>query len=73
MYTVDVQKIIGQVAENGFNKTTFAKELGINRRTLDNYYKYPKKIPYYIIALMIIVLHLDIKKAIEIFFTKELT
>jgi len=34
MYFVDIPKLLGRITEEGDNKSSFAKAIGINRNTL---------------------------------------
>lgn len=73
MITVNVNKLNGKIHECGYNKTTFSKELGIDRNTLAAYLRNPKNITYGILNKMIAVLKLNTQEANEIFFAQRLT
>lgn len=65
---VNVDKLNGKIHECGYNKTTFSKEIGIDRNTLSSYMRNPKNITYGVINKMIAVLQINNKEAKEIFF-----
>lgn len=73
MFTVNVNKLNGKIYERGFNKSSFSKELGIDRNTLSSYLSSPKKIPYEIIDKMASILCVSEDEASEIFFTSKLS
>ena len=73
MYSIHVGKWQGKITENKYNKTTFAKELGVSRNTLEAYFKKPTNVPYHIIAKSAVLLHLNRDDMTEVFFTQELT
>ena len=59
MFTVHVNKLNGKIHERGFNKSSFSKELGIDRNTLSGYLNNPKKIPYDVIDKMASIASFD--------------
>ena len=65
---VDVQRLIGKIYEQGFNKTSFADELDISRETLRSYVRNPGNIPYDVIVRMNAALKLSPDEARDIFF-----
>lgn len=69
MYIVNVEKLVGRIAEKGYTKSSFAKEIGIGRDTLRSYLKDYKKIPYEILSKMASVLECNENEAMIIFFT----
>lgn len=69
MYTVNIAKTRGKMAEKGFSCTSLAKEIGITRNTLSNYLSDPNKIPYSVLSKMAEVLCDNLQEAREIFFT----
>lgn len=52
MYSVNVPKLRGKMAEKGFNISSLSAELGVTRDTLSGYLNNPSKIPYQKIAIM---------------------
>ena len=73
MFTVNVDKLIGKIHERGFNKSSFSKELGIDRNTLSAYLNNPKKIPYDVIDKMASILCVTEDEASAIFFANQLS
>lgn len=73
MFEVNVNKIIGKISEKGYNKTSFSKQLGIDRNTLTAYLKTPDKIPYLTINNMANLLCDNMNEAANIFFGFQLT
>ena len=72
MYYVDIPKLLGKMAEVGYNKASFSRDLGINRNTLRNYLSDADRIPYEIIAKMAYLLYCTPEEAQAIFFAKKL-
>lgn len=66
--TVDTKRLIGKIYENGYNRSSFAGELGISRETLRKYIKNPASMPYTVIEKAISILHLNSEEAKDIFF-----
>lgn len=70
MYAVNVEKLIGKIAEKGFTKSSFAGEIGVCRDTLRSYLRDYKKIPYDVLTRMAAVLECNEDDAMAIFFAK---
>lgn len=70
MITVNVEKLTGKIYERGYNKSTFSKEIGVDRNTLAAYMRNPKNITYDVLNKMIAVLRINSKEAEEIFFAQ---
>lgn len=73
MYSVNIKKLEGRIKEKGYNRSTFAEALGINRDTLRAYLNNYEKIPYGIIDKMASVLECNGEEANAIFFALKLT
>lgn len=73
MYYIDISKLLGKIAEEGYNKTSFARALGINRNTLCKYLTNYLKMPYEIVAKMAKLLNCSPDEAKTIFFAIGLT
>lgn len=71
MYTVNVPRLKGKMAERGYNITTLSHELGVTRNTLSSYLANPKTIPYDKISLMATILCDNSQEAAEIFFAQD--
>lgn len=50
MVSIDVHKVRGKMAENGYTITSLSACLGIDRNTLSSYLKNPRKMPYSVVA-----------------------
>ena len=46
LYSVNIPRVKGKMAERGYNITTLAHELGISRNTLSSYLSNPATMPY---------------------------
>lgn len=68
MYEVNTKKVIGRMAEMGYNNKSFAEALGISRETLRSYLKHPEKIPYEILSKMAHLLKCSRDEAMFLFF-----
>lgn len=73
MYKVNITELSKEMVGKGYNQTSLAKAIGIGRDTLRKYFKNCGKMPYYIILKIVEVLELSRDKAVENFFTEELT
>lgn len=73
MFYIDIPKLLGKIAEAGYNKASFARALGINRNTLRKYLKYYNKMPYDVIIDMARLLNCTAEEAYSIFFAKKLS
>jgi len=73
MYKVNITELNKEMVGKGYNQTSFAKAIGIGRDTLRGYFKNYSKMPYYIILRIVEILELSRNRAMEIFFTEELT
>lgn len=73
MFYVDIPKLLGKMAEAGYNKASFAFALGINRNTLRTYLINYSKIPYSVIADMVRLLNCTAEEACSIFFATRLS
>lgn len=72
MYSVDIPRVKGKMAERGYNITTFANKLGVSRNTMSSYLSNPKTIPYDKLSLMAEMLCDGNEEAASIFFTPYL-
>lgn len=72
MYYVDVAKVRGKMAENGYTITSLAKDLGVSRSTLSAYLNNTKRMPYDIVSHMAELICADCDEAINIFFAQNL-
>lgn len=72
MYTVNIPRVKGKMAEHGYNITTFARELGVSRNTLSSYLSNPATIPYDKVSRIAELLCDDTDEAAAIFFTQDL-
>ena len=73
MVSIDVQKVRGKMAENGYTITSLSACLGIDRNTLSSYLKNPGKMPYSVVADLAALLCDTTEEANSIFFAKKLT
>lgn len=69
MYTININKVKGKMAEKGFNNTSLAKKISVSRGTLIRYFRNPDKIPYFILSRLANCLCDNDNEAAEIFFT----
>ena len=67
MYVVNVPKVRGKMGELGYNITTLAPKLGIDRNTLSSYLIRPDKIPYRVLESMMAILCSTKTEAADIF------
>lgn len=72
MYSVDVPRVKGKMAEHGYNITTFANKVGVSRNTMSSYLSNPKTIPYDKLSLMAATLCDGSDEAASIFFASDL-
>lgn len=72
MFTVDVPKVRGRMAEKGYTLSSLSEELGINRATLAGYLSNPSKIPYHALNKMALLLCEGPEDAETIFFAQDL-
>lgn len=72
MFNVNVPKLRGKIAERGYNLTTLADELQVNRTTLSRYLAAPERMPYGIINLLARQLCETPEEAEQIFFAPDL-
>lgn len=72
MFSVDVPKVKGKMAERGYTNTSLAKELEISRNTLSIYFETPGKMPYGIVVAMAKILCDSGEEATSIFFAHDL-
>lgn len=70
MCSVNIRKLVGKIAEKGYTKTSFAREIGVSRETLRSYLKDYNKIPYDVLSKMVSVLECTDSEAMSIFFTQ---
>lgn len=73
MYTVNISKIKGKMGEKGYNITSLASELNINRNTLASYFEQPKKMSYDVVARLATLLCESEDEAAAIFFNHKLS
>lgn len=72
MYKVDVPRVKGKMAENGYNITSLAHAIDVSRNTLSSYLANPSNIPYDKLALIASLICRDVAEAAEIFFAQDL-
>lgn len=72
MYHVDIAKVRGKMAEQGYNITSFAERIGVNRNTMSSYLRDPSGIPYEVLDLMADSLCESYEEASPIFFASDL-
>lgn len=65
---INVQKLRGKIAENGYNITTLSEKLGLSRSTFTSYLANPRKMPLGIAAELADMLCDDKTEATTIFF-----
>lgn len=68
MYTINVDKVVGKLAEKRYTRASFAKALKISSHTLSNYLKHPEKTPYRVMAKMSELLCDTKDEMVDIFF-----
>lgn len=73
MYSVNIPRVKGKMAERGYNITTLAHELGISRNTLSSYLSNPATMPYDKMSRIAELLCDDASEAANIFFCIKLT
>lgn len=71
MYYVDVARVRGKMAENGYTITSLSKDLGVSRSTLSAYLNNTKRMPYDIVSNMAELLCADCDEAVNIFFASN--
>ena len=69
---VNVQKLRGKIAENGYNITTLSEKLGLSRNTFATYLVNPCKMPLGIATELVDILCDDKTEAATIFFADDL-
>ena len=72
MVSIDVHKVRGKMAENGYTITSLSACLGIDRNTLSSYLKNPRKMPYSVVADLAALLCDTTEEANSIFFADNL-
>jgi predicted transcriptional regulator len=72
MFSINVPKLRGKMAEKGYNISTLANVIGVNRNTLTQYLRDTRKIPYGTICVMSDILCDDTSEAVNIFFGSDL-
>lgn len=70
MFRMNVNKIVGKMAEKDLTQAELAGKLDITRDTLRNYMKEPERMPYRIIDRLAEELCDSYKEAREIFFAQ---
>ncbi len=73
MYQVNIRKVRGKMVEKGYNITTLAQSLQVNRNTLSSYFDNPATIPYGKLSKMADLLCDTASEFMDLFFTTELT
>lgn len=73
MYTVDIPKVKGKMAEKNYTITGLAEKLNLDRNTLSKYLTNPGKMPYNVVAIMADLLCDTRYEAEQIFFAEKLT
>jgi len=73
MYKINVDKWKGQIAEKGFTKTSFARQLGVSLNTLNSYFANPNNVPYRVIVKSAALLRMNKGEFDAVFFASELT
>ena len=72
LYSVNIPRVKGKMAERGYNITTLAHELGISRNTLSSYLSNPATMPYDQMSRIAELLCDDASEAANIFFASNL-
>lgn len=73
MYTVNISKVKGKMAEKNYTITGLAEKLNLDRNTLSKYLTNPGKMPYNVVAIMADLLCDTRYEAEQIFFAEKLT
>ncbi len=71
MYYVDIPKVKGKMSEKGYNITSLAAVVGVNRNTMASYLSNPSTIPQCKLSVMASVLCDTATEATEIFFAED--
>lgn len=72
MYEINVNKIIGRLAEKHITKQKLAETLGVSQPTLRRYFQIPGSMPYAVIAGIAEMVCDTPEDALDIFFSKNL-
>ena len=72
MYSVNIPRVKGKMAEHGYNITTLAHELGVSRNTLSSYLSNPATMPYDKMSRIAELICDNADEAADIFFTQDL-
>lgn len=73
MFSINVKRVRGKMAEAGYTISSMADRCGVNRNTFTNYLRNPDKIPFGIVAKMASLLCESHAEAQRIFFTEKLS
>lgn len=69
---MNIPKLRGKIAENGYNLTSISRELGIDRNTMTSYLHNPGKMPYSIVCKLASMLCRDVEEMRAIFLAQDL-
>lgn len=72
MFHVDVPRVRGKMAEKGYNISSTAEKLDVDRNTLTSYLKNPEKMPYNVVSQLAEILCDSSDEATAIFFATDL-
>lgn len=69
--TIDIRRIKGLMAENEYNITSLAHDIGVSRNTLSGYFETPEKMPYGVVQKIAEILCKDAEEAKIVFFAPD--
>ena len=72
LYTINVAKIKGKMAEKGYTNTRLSEVVGVSRNTLANYFSNPNNMPYEMVGKLASILCDSDEEAAGIFFAQKL-
>ncbi len=73
MYRINIAKVRGKMGEKGYNISTLANSIEINRNTMAEYMRNPSRMPYRVIERLAAILCESKEEAGDIFFDTKLT
>ena len=73
MYSINISKLIGKIAEKGYSKKSFARAAGVSVPTFFRYLKEPDNMPYWFIVKCSELLCDTLEEVKLIFFESKLT
>ena len=72
MYRINIAKVRGKMGEKGYNISTLANSIEINRNTMAEYMRNPSRMPYRVIERLAAILCESKEDAGDIFLTQNL-